>query len=394
MSKKKICFVIYSLGSGGAEKALVNWLRTIDYTKYDVDLQLFSKSGVNLKFLPKDVNVLPSLGELYPEMTSTLKMMFRALKSLNIIAVLDLLGAKIKGVGKNNREKTLLTWRGVSKIIGKNKKQYDVAIGYMHGIPTYYVVDNLNALKKYAWVHNDYDNIERVNYEYGYFKKLNAVYTISEKCVISLKKYFPKLNNIKLIYNINSADDIISESLENIEFPQKDAKLSLLTSGRLTKQKGYDIAIQAAEILRDRGISFVWYILGGGELKLELEKMVHDRRLENEVIFLGVKQNPYPYMKNVDIIVQPSRYEGKSVVLDEAKILKKPIVVTDYNSVRDQITDGYDGMIVPITPKGVADGIIDMQKEKESYILRLDKWFNKYKKSEKKLIEQHEEIFK
>ena len=79
-------------------------------------------------------------------------------------------------------------------------------------------------------------------------------------------------------------------------------------------------------------------------------------------MLLGSRENPYPYMKQCDILVQPSRVEGKSIVLDEAKILEKPIVATKYTSVVDSLTHGVTGWIVDMTPEAVARGIADLRQ--------------------------------
>ena len=116
---------------------------------------------------------------------------------------------------------------------------------------------------------------------------------------------------------------------------------------------------------KKNNIKFKWFVLGSGELEAELKAMIKAEGVEDNFILLGTRENPYAYIKNCDLFVQPSRYEGKSVVIDETKILKKPIVVTNYPTVKDQIMDGKEGMIVDMTPEGIADGIIKMAGSEE-----------------------------
>ena len=140
-------------------------------------------------------------------------------------------------------------------------------------------------------------------------------------------------------------------------FPEeyRGKKNVICSIGRLNEQKGFDLAIQAAVSLKNRGVSFSWYIIGEREERKKLQELITSNQLENEVFLLGIRDNPYPYLKNADIIVQPSRYEGKSMVLDEAKILAKPIVATNYTTVRDQLIN-EEGLIVNMTSEAIAEG--------------------------------------
>ena len=123
----------------------------------------------------------------------------------------------------------------------------------------------------------------------------------------------------------------------------------ILTVGRLYYQKGYDIAIQVAEQLKDRGREFRWYVLGEGE-SAHLEKMIADRGLGGRFFLLGAKDNPYPWFLQADIYVCTSRYEGKSIVIEEAQALGKPVVAAGCTGIREQISNGRDGLIAE-TPR-------------------------------------------
>ena len=88
----------------------------------------------------------------------------------------------------------------------------------------------------------------------------------------------------------------------------------------------FDIAIKAAAILVKKGYTIKWYVLGEGEERNTLEQSIKEHNLIANFILLGIKENPYPYINNATIYVQPSRFEGKSLAIDEAKILHKPIL--------------------------------------------------------------------
>lgn len=117
--------------------------------------------------------------------------------------------------------------------------------------------------------------------------------------------------------------------------------------------------------IRHQGINAKWYLIGyGGEENL-IRKKIKEAHAEEFVIILGKKENPYPYIKACDIYVQPSRYEGKSVAVREAQILNRPVVITDYATAHSQLTDGVDGVIVPMDIQGCADGIAAVILDRE-----------------------------
>ena len=136
---------------------------------------------------------------------------------------------------------------------------------------------------------------------------------------------------------------------------------------RVTRQKGYDFAIDAVKILKEKYSDIHWWIIGAGELEEQLKKQVKDNELEEYITFLGLRANPYPYIRSCDLLVQPSRWEGKSVVLDEAKILAKPILATNYSTIKDQLKDKKEGLITDISPNAIAEGIIELRENPQLY---------------------------
>lgn len=142
----------------------------------------------------------------------------------------------------------------------------------------------------------------------------------------------------------------------------------LLSIGRFCEAKNYDNVPDITRRIVEGGCDIKWYIIGfGGDEQLIRQKIV-EAGMQNHVIILGKKENPYPYIKACDIYVQPSRYEGKSITVREAQMLCKPVVVTDYPTASSQIQDGVDGVIVPMDnegcAKGLADFILDTEKQK------------------------------
>lgn len=364
--KKNLLFIMSNLECGGAEKALISLLQTIDYSKYNVDLLLFTKKGLFLNKVPKEVNILDEpFGYKYYDMCIK-KVTIELIKKGRIK---DLIG-RLRSIYIYKTEKDLSRcnqriWKYISRMFGKLDKEYDVAIGYLEGHPIYYCIDNVKARKKIGFIHNDYDKLGLNPIgDKAYFNKLDKIVTVSEECSEVLKKRFPEYKNkIDIMYNIVSPKTIRNLSLENTEL-NKDY-INLVTVGRLNNQKGYDMAVESCKILVDKGYNIKWYAVGDGLDRKKLEKIISKKNIENNFILLGIKENPYSYINKADIYVQPSRFEGKSIAIDEAKILHKPIVVTNFSTVRDQIDNEVNGLIVEMTPQHISIGIEKLINNKE-----------------------------
>lgn len=358
--KKSILFVMAGMNRGGAERSLINLLEMMDRERYDIELLVFNTSGKLMAQIPKSVRVLQPDRRLICISTSSRKEMLENFSAKAVAFRLAYNLSKNKAMIPyiQSQRKWKSVYRPVLKPI---YKEYDIAVAYMHSLPSYYVIDKVNAKRKILWVHNDYSRlVEGKNFDRPYFEKADQVVTISEQCVQELVKAFPDLTDKFIcIYNLNPEKKIREKALEFYPEEYQNCKgLKLISIGRLNYQKGFDYAIEAARILKDKGVEFSWFIIGSGELKDALEEQIRSLGVEKSVHLLGERENPYPYIQNADIVVQTSRFEGKSIVLDEAKILYKPIITTDYTSVYDQIENGKSGIIVPIDSNSIADGVL------------------------------------
>lgn len=356
--KKDILFIMNNLNCGGAEKALVSLLQTIDYNKYNVDLLLFKKEGIFLNNIPQDVNLLKEpFGYSYFDM-SIKKAILGCIKKIRFdIAINRLLAGFIFKTEKSRVICEQKVWKYISRGIKSLNKKYDVAIGYLEKNPIYYCVEKVNADKKIGFIHNDYEKLGmNPDIDGKYFNQLDNIVTVSEGCADVLKQTFPQhKSKIQVMYNIISPKVINKMASEDISTNKE--KINIVSVGRLNYQKGFDIAIEACKQLKKDGYDFVWNILGEGEERGKLEKMIKEYHLEDMFILGGIKENPYPYIKQADIYVQPSRFEGKSIAIDEAKILNKPILVTNFSTAKDQINDQINGLIVDMNPESIYNGI-------------------------------------
>lgn len=364
----KILFVMPKFAPGGAEKSL---LMLLDFLAKnpdnEIDLLLFKKEGLFLKHIPDNVNVINP--------NESLKICYSKFKLSNMktiqgiyISLVRLIATCVSQVfSKNNNHKTQLRWKyAYKKVIEMNEKVYDVACGYLDGETVYYVVDKVNAEIKLGWNQNDYNGLGYDSkMDKYYFDKLNNIITLTPQCYDILVEKFPEVKD-----KIIQLPPIVSQS-----FIKKCAKqyipseyngfdgCKLISVGRLVEQKGFDIAIDAANILKDKKFKFRWYIIGNGTSYLKLYNQIKINGLEEYVFLLGENDNPYPYIENADLFIQPSRYEGKSVILTEAKMLEKPIIVTNYATAKDQISNRENGIIVNLNKDDIVDAIMDLYND-------------------------------
>ncbi|SFL16031.1 Glycosyl transferases group 1 [Paenibacillus sp. 1_12] len=357
--KKRLLFIINNLDCGGAEKALISLLETIDYASYEVDLFLFKHHGLFFNSIPKQVRLLAEPTHYKYFDMSIKKVFVECLKKGKLNIALSRACAGY--IFKNERNRAVCdqrVWTYIARTLQGIDNQYDAAIAYLEKNPIYFCIDKVHAVKKIGFIHNDYDKLGMdPKLDLVYFTQLDHLVTVSEQCAVVLKQRFPELENkIEVMHNIVSPP--IIHNLASIEMDDcKTSGVKLISVGRLVYQKGFDLAIEACKDLIQNGYPVTWYVIGEGEDRSKLEQLIADHKLQQSFILLGTRENPYPYIKEADIYVQPSRFEGKSIALDEAKILHKPIVVTNYSTVNDQITHEFNGLIVDMDAAAVAEGI-------------------------------------
>lgn len=378
--KKNIVFVIPSLTAGGAEKSLVNLLNTIDYTLYNVDLLLLHKKGIFLSLIPKEVSVL----NLNANYTTFCKELFSSCLSFLKQGKFSLIYNRIVFFLKNNLIKNKAvaeqnSWINRSKSIDKLPKKYDAAIGFLEKSSIYFAVDKINAKVKIGWIHTTYSSSRmNPNFDTKYFEKCKAIIAVSPDCEANLQHNFPYFNNkFKTIYNIVSPSVIHNLSnKDNQDTNFLNAQNSIVTVARLSPEKGIDLAVETSKILLEKKVIFKWFIIGEGQERENLENKIIEYNLQNYFYLIGLKQNPYPYLKSCTLYVQPSKYEGKSMAIEEAKILCKPIIVTNFTTAKDQINHSVNGIITAINPNSLANDILQLlqnAKFQEKLSLNLSK---------------------
>ncbi|MDZ5254374.1 glycosyltransferase [Clostridium sp. LIBA-8841] len=362
--KKKILFVIDSLHCAGAEKSLITLLSLIDYSVYEIDLQLFGYGGSLEELIPKKVKLLKPLQYTEFANLSIKESILYSIRKMNF----KMLNSRIKFSKEirkekySNAQKARLFWQCASNAIEINEKEYDIAISYAQGIPTFYVSDKIKARKKYAWVNVSYrlDQVEKT-FQKKYYDRYNKIIAVSHSTKDILLETFPEYHSkIEIIYDINDPNFIFKMANIGKSYEDEFNGIKILTIGRLAMQKGYDIALDTCKKLKEKDVNFRWYALGVGPLKEEIEKYIKENDLENNFKLLGVKPNPYPYIKDCDIYVQTSKFEGFGLAIAEARMLNKPIVTTRFDAVFNQMIHEKNGLVVDMNSQGVYEGIVKL----------------------------------
>ena len=250
---KRILFVIMTLYNGGAERSLVNLLNELPKEKYDIDVLLFRREGLFLRQLPENVRII--------NQTKGISAFYGPIAKAGALGIVKICGTAISHImEKGGSERAQCRWKYFYEpFIEKMDTPYDIAVAYVTGDALGYVIDKVVAEKKIVWVHNDYrEGGFAKKYDYPYFEKVDIIATISETCKDILQEEFPKFKEkIYCIPNITSSKLIRSRAEEFYPPEFQTSTINILSVGRLTEQKGFDMAIDAAQIMKKAGVKFV-----------------------------------------------------------------------------------------------------------------------------------------
>lgn len=365
---KKVLIVSHGMEIGGAESALLGLLGAFDYSIFNVDLFLYQHTGELLKYIPREVNILPE----NPKYASVAAPLSEVVKNRAFgVALGRFIGKKIS---EKQVQKAHVSDGSYYYIINSHKytkpflpmisdTEYDLAISFL--TPHFFVSEKCMAKKKIAWIHTDYSNIETdTETELEMWNAFDSIVSISDKVSEAFVSRFPSLKSkITVIENIHPAEFIRKRADEftvKSEMPD-DGFIKFLSVGRYCHAKNFD---NLPDVCR-RLDNVKWYIIGYGTDEALIREKIAEAGMENRVILLGKKENPYPYFKKCDFYVQPSRYEGNAVTVNEALILGKKVAVADYATARSQIDNGVNGVIVPQDNEGCAEGLMKFIKDSE-----------------------------
>lgn len=369
--KKRIFIAIQYLEIGGAERALIGLLSSLDYTKYEVDLFVYRHSGEFMKFIPDEVNLLPEIKK-YTTLSRPIK---EIVKEGYIDIVIGRVLAHLKNKIFNKRHQikdSIAIYQYVASYTTPfmpsfyKRGEYDLAISFL--IPHNIVREKVLAKQYWAWIHTDYSYVDiDVDYELPVWSAYNKIISISEDVTKGFLSKFPALSpKITIIENILSENFVKEQAEEKVDlsFLPSDS-IKFCTVARFSYPKAIDRAVYICKELIDKGLNIYWYIIGYGSDETMIREKIKETQMEKRFVLIGKKENPYPYIKATNFYIQPSRYEGKAVTVREAQILEKPVVITNYPTAKSQLNDGIDGVIVPDSIEGATDGIEAFLKDKD-----------------------------
>ncbi|MCM1191373.1 MAG: glycosyltransferase [Butyrivibrio sp.] len=363
---KKLLFVINTLGQAGAETALLNLLRQIDPKEYEVSLYVLMGQGEMVSELPEYVRLLNRSFHDSPVLSGA----GRGLMARRVMAaafcrgtVFRLLPYLIRNffamAAKGRVQADKLLWRLLSDGGQRFSENYDLAVAYLEGGSAYYVADHVKAAKKAAFVHVDYS---RAGYnrqlDRDCYLEFDRIFGVSDEVKASFDSVYPECAERSFVFhNLLDVEEIRRKASLPGGFEDDFQGIRVLTVGRLTAQKAYDAALEAMSLLKDRGEQVRWYVLGEGNQRRLLEEKRKKLGLEEDFLLPGAVKNPYPYFRQADIYVHATRFEGKSIAIQEAQILGKPVLVSDCSGNREQVTENVDGLFCDLTPESICEGI-------------------------------------
>lgn len=351
--------MIDSLGCGGAERSLISLLPKLDNNRAQIHLMTMSRGGVFEQFLPDGITIMS-----FPEHTGVSKALFKASQGTFSIKT------RLFSLLSIRRHRAEMYWSVMSASYPTLNTYYDVAVAYHQGFPTYYVAEKVKAAKKIAWINTDMSKAGyRQNYNRSYYDRYDNVVAVSDILRERLcSQGYVVADKISTIYDINDAYLIRKMAKEDVFITPSDSSLlRLATVGRMVPIKNYSLAVETAKRLKQRGIRFLWTMVGDGADRSKVEKLIRQYDLEPEISLVGLRPNPYPYIAQCDIYVNTSLFEGFGLTLTEARILNKPIVTTNFSVVNDQISDGVNGLVVEPEAEALAEAIIRLFNDRQLY---------------------------
>lgn len=364
---KRLLIILYTLNVGGVERSCVNFLRTLPQNRYEVDLFLLNYRGPLKKQIPSWIHAMeiPYPYNCLCHNPKEWRFYIRHNPLIWVKKVIRAFRGKLQSE-LHFHQSVYRQWEADLPMLGK---EYDVAISFVEGISNYLVLDKVRTKRKIVWIHSCYDKLGyNPAFDNGYFTKADVIVTVSPTARQILQENFPNLaDRVWCIENISNAETLRTMAglpVNNEVWKEFDG-LKIVSCGRLEPVKSYETAVMAAAIIKKEGIPFRWVLVGDGSEKHRLKRLIRDMDLAGEFYMLGMFPNPYPVIKQADMMVVTSLYEGCSMAIDEAKILGCPVITTNYPTAADAVEHGESGLICDMTPEAVADTVIRLYRDKQ-----------------------------
>lgn len=354
--------------------ALIEMLSHMESEEQEIYLYVLSGQGELIHQVPRFVKILNGHIDDTPVLSQegTKKLIHNLIKRGFLSGALFY---RIPYLVKNTcimlRNKTFslnkLTRRLLSDTTPPLPGEYDLAVAYLEGGASFYVADKVKAKKKAAFVHVDYNQAGyNRSLDCNCYLRFDQIFTVSEEVRTAFLSAYPECASYTgNFYNIMNRERIEKKAEEPGGFSDGYEGFRILTVGRLYAQKAFEVSIAAMKRLKDAGIAARWYVLGEGEEREKLSRLIKELGLEEDFLLCGAVENPYPYFAQTDLYVHASRFEGKSIAIQEAQVLGCTILVSDCSGNREQVKDGVDGRICSLTPEAIAETIEELYRDKE-----------------------------
>lgn len=356
------------MGCGGAETALLNLLETTPLQQeYDVELFVLVGQGELISRLPKYVKLInPTYNPMSVlSVRGTLCLYRTVLKALFTNGTLRRRADYLRHQPFASWQSGKAFWQVVADGAPRFDKQYDMAIAFIEGGATYYVANYVKARQKIAFVHVDYS-------EAGYsrqldddcYSKIDSIFAVSDEVRHAFSAIYPEYD-VSVFHNKLNCRMVRENAVSFDAYPDGYDGFRLLTVGRLVPQKALDVSIEAMRLLKDHGIRARWYVLGDGPQRRRLSRLIRKKNLKDDFLLMGAYENPYPFFAGADLYIHASAFEGKSIAVQEAQILGKPIIVSDCSGNREQVENGVDGIVSHFSSASLCFHIERLLKDKE-----------------------------
>ena len=335
----KVAFVIDSYTRGGVALAMQVLLQFLAKENYEITLFVKNYDAETMLSIPGHVKCLPWPAEDRGSLGNRLMELF-----------------SWRNFGKKSvyRAKSLAMFPG----------EYDCAVAYqmVQNDVTVATLEKIQAKRKVLWLHGKKNFREKdLTFYDELYAKADKIVCVSLQTESRFQRLMPQCaGKTVTIHNVYDMASILNRAQEPAEGMEKKNTTTIVSVGRISKEKGFDRVPEVVQKLTEAGYDVHWYVVGDGNKKEEVEADIRKRQLQDRVHLLGHRKNPYPYVQQCDIYVQPSYTEGFCTSTMEAKILCKPVVTTDVPGMEEQFVSGENGLIVESSVDGIYEGIKQM----------------------------------
>lgn len=354
----KILLSTLSLAEGGVSKALIEIIKILDRNNIEYDILVEKREGPFLSCIDSN-----RIQEIKFDNRHISRLVEGFYNRSNICSIFDFIIIALSKI-INRLFSVNIIFNIATHHVIQIDDSYDYIIDF-HGygvFSTYYLAASFKNGTKYSWIHDEkavfLKSVKRV------LKKYDMICCVSNACADRVNQVIPQVKNYKIVHNIINKKDLISRANEYIV---EENKKMLLSIGRLELQKGFDIIPKLAKKMIDTGCDFIWYIIGEGSLRAELENDIKRYGVSGNVKLLGFMKNPMPYLKNCYLYVQPSLHEGYPTTISEALILKKVIVGTKIPSMIEAVQGINEELLLNRTEENFFRVIYELLSDAKLY---------------------------